>query len=123
MVVVPTLPHRWNCGPGNVMCLHSAIVHQPVLRSAGVAPVTDQPVHGYTHRHAYTDSPNHPRHAADREQHQCQRQLLQHPSSLQESIERVITNAWTRIEAGWTREVQAAVKIPDSVPPKPPTVF
>ena len=83
-----------------------------------MAPVADEPMHGDARRYAYEHAPHHPRQAADHEQYQGQRQLLQHPGSLQEAIERVVTDTRARIKTRRARELQTAVKVPNSVPPQ-----
>src|SRR3984957_14151889 len=111
MVAVPALAHRRDRHERHVIGLDHRAIDGPVLRPARMGEVGDEPMHRCTGGDADEHAPDDPWPAAEQEEGDCDRYLLQHPIAIEEEVERIVGDAWTRIETRWSRELQPEMQI------------
>lgn len=115
MVAVPTLAHGWNCKPGYIVTLNGGVFDEPVLMAAPMRNVGDIPVHCEADRDPNDYAPYNPRPAAKPEQSKRDGDLVQHPGTLKEYVERIVADAWPRIKLRRLIEQELEIKIVESV--------
>ena len=115
VIAMPAFTHRWNGQPSNVVALHSGVLDEPILMSAPMGHVRDIPMHGEADGDANDHAPNNPRPTAEPEKEQCDRNLMQHPSSLEENIEGVVADSGARIKVWRLVENESEIEIVKAV--------
>jgi hypothetical protein len=79
------------------------------------AKYENEPVHGRAGRHPHKHAPAHPGPTTKEIERKRDRNLMQHPGALQESVETVVCDAGTGIEPRCTRQSEAEVQVVETV--------
>jgi hypothetical protein len=115
MVVVPALAIRQQAETAQVRCLHGCAFHTPSPRPGVVTPIGDAPVTDHADADAHWNAPDEPAPAADCVTRKSDRQLLQHPGSLQKAVPRIVRKLALDDECRRTGKAKAAIELPQQV--------
>src|ERR1700738_5515886 len=115
MIVVPGLAHGDEPAIANIVSLHARALDVPGARAAIVREIADEPMSRYRNRHAHGDPPNKPGQTTENEKQASPRELLHHPSALNELIKPILRDASFHDQAGRMSEDELAVQLPESV--------